>query len=158
MAPFPAEQQKQQEAAAAAGYPQLPGLNPAVSPIAEPTGQQFYPAAAPPPYPSLAGPCSSTACAAPPPYQPYQPYPPQQYAAAPHAYPPAHAAGMAVTGYPAAAPVHHMQPMAVGPAPVQGSPAFINQQPCGCCTVGWVLFGVSAGVLADWMIAAAYKP
>jgi hypothetical protein len=71
------------------------------------------------------------------------PYPPQQYAAAPHAYPPAHAAGMAVTGYPAAAPVHHVQPMAVGPAPEQGSPAFINQEPCGCCTVGWVLFGVS---------------
>jgi hypothetical protein len=54
---------------------------------------------------------------------------------------------MAVTGYPAAAPVHHVQPMAVGPAPVQGSPAFINQEPCGCCTLGWVLFGVSIGML-----------
>jgi hypothetical protein len=50
-----------------------------------------------------------------------------------------------VTGYPAAAPGQPMQPMAVAAGgPVQGSPAFLDQQPCGCCTLGWVLFGVSA--------------
>jgi hypothetical protein len=138
MAPFYPEQQQQQEAAAAAGYSQLPGPSPAAPPFAGPTGQQYYPAVSPP-YPGPVAPCTSTGYGAPP---PYPPYPPQQYAAAPHAYPPAPVTGVAVTGYPAAAPGHHMQPMSVAAVPAQGSPALINQEPCGCCTVGWVLFGV----------------
>lgn len=148
MAPFPYEQQKQQEAAAAAGYSQLPGPGPAASPVAGPTGQHYYPAVAPP-YQNPAGPSSSSAYAAP----AYPPYPPQQYAAPPHAYPPAPVPGVAVTGYPAAAAHgHHMQPISVAAAPMQGSPALLNQEPCGCCTVGWVLFGIGWLFPICWVV------
>ncbi|KAF6241947.1 hypothetical protein COO60DRAFT_1468717, partial [Scenedesmus sp. NREL 46B-D3] len=171
MAPLSAEQEKQQEsgAACASVYMQLPEPSPPL-PMRGLTGQTCYdPATSSLDINRLAGPSSSPVFVA---SSPCPDYPPQQYAyaatyspqqyvtgcspqqldALPLGYP--LAAGIAVTGYPAASG-HPVQPAAMV-AHVQGVPAAepADPQAEGCCTVGVVLLVVGFVLPVCWLVCA----